>query len=45
MSRAVVAERDGPFGDYSQAPARAPPDPRHVIKVDIEDELAKEGPP
>lgn len=28
---AVVAERDGPFGDYSQAPADEQPDPRNVI--------------
>jgi enoyl-CoA hydratase len=28
---AAVAERDGPFGDYSQAPAAGKPDPRHVI--------------
>jgi enoyl-CoA hydratase len=28
--RAVVAERDGPFGDYSQAPVAARPDD-HVI--------------
>jgi enoyl-CoA hydratase len=27
----VVAERDGPFGDYSQAPAELRPDPGHVI--------------
>jgi len=30
--RAVVTERDGPFGDYSQAPADQQPDPRHVIE-------------
>jgi len=29
---AVVAERDGPFGDYSQAPAGEQPDPRNVIE-------------
>ncbi|HVP03280.1 MAG TPA: crotonase/enoyl-CoA hydratase family protein [Solirubrobacteraceae bacterium] len=29
---AVVAERDGPFGDYSQAPADEQPDPRNVIE-------------
>jgi enoyl-CoA hydratase len=29
--RAVVAERDGPFGDYSQAPAERRPDPTHVV--------------
>ena len=28
---AVVAERDGPFGDYSQAPASEQPDPANVI--------------
>ena len=30
--RAAVAERDGPFGDYSQAPAELRPDPNHVIE-------------
>jgi enoyl-CoA hydratase len=29
--RAVVAERDGPFGDYSQSPAELRPDPGNVI--------------
>jgi enoyl-CoA hydratase len=29
--RAAVAERDAPFGDYSQAPAGGKPDPSHVI--------------
>ncbi len=29
---AAVARRDGPFGDYSQAPAEEQPDPRHVIE-------------
>ena len=28
---AVVAERDGPFGDYSQAPPGEQPDPSHEI--------------
>jgi enoyl-CoA hydratase len=28
----AVAQRDGPFGDYSQAPADRKPDPRHVIR-------------
>jgi len=28
----VVAERDGPFGDYSQAEAADKPDPRNVIE-------------
>jgi enoyl-CoA hydratase len=30
--RAAVAERDGPFGDYSQAPPERRPDPRNVIE-------------
>ena len=30
--RAAVARRDGPFGDYSQAPATGQPDPRNVIR-------------
>jgi enoyl-CoA hydratase len=29
--RAVITERDGPFGDYSQAPPERRPDPDHVI--------------
>jgi enoyl-CoA hydratase len=29
--RALVTERDGPFGDYSQAPPERRPDPSHVI--------------
>jgi enoyl-CoA hydratase len=29
---AVVARRDGPFGDYSQAPGERQPDPSHVIE-------------
>jgi enoyl-CoA hydratase len=29
--RAVVERRDGPFGDYSQAPPELRPDPEHVI--------------
>ena len=29
---AVIGERDGPFGDYSQAPADEQPDPRNVIE-------------
>jgi enoyl-CoA hydratase len=29
--RAAVTERDGPFGDYSQAPPEHRPDPAHVI--------------
>jgi enoyl-CoA hydratase len=28
---AVVARRDGPFGDYSQAPPELRPDPGNVI--------------
>jgi len=31
--RAAVAERDGPFGDYSQAPPEEQPNPEHVIRV------------
>jgi enoyl-CoA hydratase len=30
--RAAVTERDGPFGDYSQAPPERRPDPRNVIE-------------
>jgi enoyl-CoA hydratase len=30
--RAVVAERDGPFGDYGQAPPGLRPDPAHVVE-------------
>ncbi|TAN54989.1 MAG: crotonase/enoyl-CoA hydratase family protein [Betaproteobacteria bacterium] len=30
--RAAVAERDGPFGDYSQAPESERPDPANVIR-------------
>ncbi|MGE5147798.1 MAG: crotonase/enoyl-CoA hydratase family protein [Candidatus Eiseniibacteriota bacterium] len=30
--RAAVERRDGPFGDYSQAPAHERPDPTHVIE-------------
>ena len=29
--RTAVAERDRPFGDYSQAPPELRPDPSHVI--------------
>ncbi|HWH45179.1 MAG TPA: crotonase/enoyl-CoA hydratase family protein [Thermoleophilaceae bacterium] len=29
---AIIAERDAPFGDYSQAPAEEKPDPRNVIE-------------
>ena len=28
----AIAQRDGPFGDYSQAPAGGKPDPRNVIE-------------
>ena len=31
---AAVARRDGPFGDYSQAPAEEQPNPRNVIAAD-----------
>jgi enoyl-CoA hydratase len=30
--RAAVAQRDGPFGDYSQAPKDEQPDPNNVIR-------------
>jgi enoyl-CoA hydratase len=30
--RAVVSDRDGPFGDYSQAPPELRPDPNNVIE-------------
>jgi enoyl-CoA hydratase len=30
-ARAAVERRDGPFGDYSQAPPELRPDPSHVI--------------
>lgn len=32
--RAAVECRDGPFGDYSQAPPELRPDPSHVIVPD-----------
>src|ERR1700759_2502365 len=32
--RAAVERRDGPFGDYSRAPAELRPDPSHVIIPD-----------
>jgi enoyl-CoA hydratase len=35
--QAVVAERDGPFGDYSQAPPEEQPDPSHVVEVPLEE--------
>jgi enoyl-CoA hydratase len=31
--RAAIAQRDGAFGDYSQAPKHQQPDPRNVIEV------------
>ena len=31
--QSVIADRDGPFGDYSQGPAARKPDPTHVIEV------------
>ncbi len=34
---AVVARRDGPFGDYSQAPPEEQPDPSHVIEIALEE--------
>jgi enoyl-CoA hydratase len=30
---AAISERDGPFGDYSQAPPERKPDPAHTIDV------------
>jgi enoyl-CoA hydratase len=30
--RAAITDRDGPFGDYSQAPPELRPDPSHVIE-------------
>jgi len=30
--RAAVEDRDGPFGDYSQAPPSARPDPKNIIE-------------
>lgn len=30
--RAVIADRDRPFADYSQAPSDEQPDPRHVLE-------------
>jgi enoyl-CoA hydratase len=32
--RAVVAQRDGSFGDYSQAPPDEQPDPSHVVSLE-----------
>ncbi len=29
---AVIADRDGPFGDYSQGPPHQQPDPNNVIE-------------
>jgi enoyl-CoA hydratase len=31
--RSVITERDGLFGDYSQAPAERQPNPEHVIEL------------
>ena len=30
--RAAIEQRDGPWGDYSQAPPERRPDPSHVIE-------------
>jgi enoyl-CoA hydratase len=30
--QAAIAQRDAPFGDYSQASAEGKPDPRNVIE-------------
>ena len=35
--QAVVAKRDGPFGDYSQAPPEEQPDPSNVVEVPLEE--------
>jgi enoyl-CoA hydratase len=32
---AAVARRDGPFGDYGQAPADRRPAPSHVVPAEI----------
>lgn len=34
---AAVARRDGPFGDYSQAPPEERPDPSHVVEAPLEE--------
>jgi enoyl-CoA hydratase len=31
-TRAAIERRDGPWGDYSQAPPERRPDPSHVIE-------------
>ena len=31
--RAAITERDGPFGDYSQAPREEQPNPAHVVEA------------
>jgi enoyl-CoA hydratase len=31
--RAAVSERDGPFGDYGQAPPELRPDPANIIEA------------
>ena len=33
--RTAIERRDGPFGDYSQAPPEMRPDPRHIITPEI----------
>ena len=30
-SESAIIQRDGPFGDYSQAPSDRKPDPNHVV--------------
>ncbi len=32
--RAAVEPRDGPFGDYAQAPARERPDSTHLLPLE-----------
>ena len=42
---AAVAERDGPFGDYSQAPPERRPDPDNVITPDHRRRRVSSGSP
>jgi enoyl-CoA hydratase len=35
--REAIAERDRPFGDYSQAPPEEQPDRSHVVEVPLEE--------
>lgn len=38
---AAVARRDGPFGDYSQAPADQQPNPAHIIASEMPEDIGK----